>query len=108
MFFAGGEVEMRIQNLSENVVLHARNQRPINGASILNKPNGGISEPRISVGDAAAAEIRHPGRPERPENQQDYNTEDILKFLARFRKMHTQALSTQESLAHERVLQLLQ
>jgi len=99
---------MRIQNLSENVILHARNQKPINGVSILDKPNSTVCELRISVDDAAAAQIRHPGRPERPANQKDYNTEDILKFLARFRKMHTRALSTQEGLEHERVLHLLQ
>ena len=98
---------MRIQNLSENVLLHAWNLRPMVGASILNKPNCGVSEPASPDNDALAAEIRHPGRPERPVNQQDYSTEDILRFLARFRKMHTRALSTQEGLEHERVVHLL-
>ena len=98
---------MEIQNLSENVLLHVQNQRPLKRVSFLNTPYSEIFKPRFPDDDAAAVEIRHPGRAERPIIQQGGNAASGSITLAWLRDMPTRALRSQEGLAPERVLHLL-
>jgi hypothetical protein len=101
-----GRSEMRIQSLSENVLLHVQNKRPSKRVFFVNTPHSEVSKLRVPD-DASAVEIQHPGRAERPAIQQGDNAESLSIALSWLKDMPAQALRTQEGLAPERILHLL-
>ena len=98
---------MLIQNLSENVHMHVRNQRPFNGVSFIDKPYSGPYKLNLPDDDASAVEIRHPGRSERPAIQQGGTAKSLSIILSLLKDMSARELRAQEGLVHERVLHLL-
>jgi len=101
-----GRSEMRIQSLSENVLGHVQNKRPSKRVFFFNTPYSEVFKLRLPD-DAAAVEIQHPGRAERPAIQQGDNADSRSIMLSLLKDMSARALRTQEGLAPERVLHLL-
>ena len=101
-----GRSEMRIQNLSENVLPNVQNKKPSKRAFFFNTPYSEVFKLRLPD-DASAVEIQHPGRAERPAIQKGDNAESLSIALSWLKDMPARALRTQEGLAPERVLHLL-
>ena len=97
---------MRIQNLSENVLLHVQSKRPLKRVSFFKTPYREVLKLRVPD-DASAVEIQHPSRAERSAIQQGGNTESRSIMLSLLKDMSARALRTQKGLAPERVLHLL-